>query len=173
LTWVDVFLPLVVGLVPAILTYFTVRRQLKLERERLAIDAQVKKDEDARAAAKIEADRETASETALAQVTGGAVEVVSLLRNELDRLRTELDHAKDEIKELKANYKTTVEERNALAELVETTGRRNEELLSELDQARMTMDLLRTDIAQSNRKNRDLLRQNNLLLEIAERTIVT
>ena len=164
MSWIDVVVPLLIGIVPAILTYLATRRQLRVERERIAAETEAKRDE-------VNADRRTSSEAALVQVSGGAGDVVSLLRAEVRRISDELADARIQITGLQEEYEVILTERDALLDLVETTGRRNDDLSNELERMGASINILRSDMATCNRKVRDLLRQNAILIGIAEKTL--
>ena len=153
--WLDITVPLLVGLVPAVLSYLAIRRTLKVEREKAAGDERV------------------SGQQAVVEISGSAAEVVVLLRDEVRRLSGELGAAADEIVCLKQKLKEAGAEKEALAVLVETNRKRNEELSERVERADGILDILRAEIVALKKQRKDLIRQNGLLVGIAERTVAT
>ena len=160
-TLAEIFAPLLMGIIPAVLGYLAVVRQMRIERDRIAAETRAKEDE-------IKAGREASTESALVQVTGGAADVVALLRNEMRKMAEELDEGREMAQKLRQEAKESKAEQAALIDIVEFNGRRSEEVSKGLQQAQQVADVLGASIDRYRRMNQDLIRQNTILINVAE-----
>ena len=158
--WSDIILPLIT----ALLAYFAAQRSHRIEREKILAEVEVRKLE-------LEQQEDEASKQALVEVSGGAVQVVSLLRDEVKRLSTELSTATREMHRLRDKLQASETENAALLTLIEANGRRNEEISLSLDRALSEINMLKADLDTFKKTNRDLLRQNGILVTVAEKTL--